>query len=181
MSNPSILIAHDLRAGGASAFEAGVALARDLGADIVLAHAFRPRYMSQADVIHVSLPTLKDLEAMVELGDAHELADTWANEARKRGLEVTTDIGEGDPAKFILAAAERHESLVIVVGGGGRRGLRQWLPGSTAASVIRHSNRPVLIAPPPLAGGRRPAQGPRPEPGRATATPRGKGMMRTPR
>ncbi len=187
MAKPKILVAHDLRAGGASAFDAAVALARDLGADLVLAHAFRARYMSQADVIHVSLSNLRDLEAMVELADAHELTESWANKARAEGLAVSTDVGEGDPSKFLLAAAERHDALMIVIGGGGARGLRRLVHASAAAGLLRHSRRPVLIAPPARAGASRPDRpsraGTQPPPKAATAaaTPKGKSMTRTQR
>ncbi len=173
---PSILVAHDLTAGGASAFEAGVNLAKDLGADLVLVHVFLPRQISQADVIHVSYTELWNIEAMLELGDAHELTESWANKAREQGLTVTTEVGEGKPSNVILEAAKRHGASVIVVGSGRHSGLRGKLPGSTAAHVLRHSDRPVLVAPPLTVGASTRRSGPRP----VRADPARKGKRITP-
>lgn len=54
--------------------------------------------------------------------------------------------GEGDPSRFILEAARDTSADLIVVGAPKRSSVRDFLSGTAAEKVIRHSPVPVLMA-----------------------------------
>lgn len=60
------------------------------------------------------------------------------------GVEVETEIREGDPAETILAYAEEIGADLIVSGTHGRSGVRRRLLGSVAERVVRHASCPVM-------------------------------------
>ncbi len=66
----------------------------------------------------------------------------------ERGLTISREISDGDPAHEILRAADSFDADLIVVGSKGRSGLAGWLLGSVARNVVRHSRRPVVVARP---------------------------------
>lgn len=55
-------------------------------------------------------------------------------------------LGEGDPSRFILETAHDISADLIVVGAPQRRSVRDYLSGTAAEKVIRHSPVPVLMA-----------------------------------
>jgi universal stress protein A len=57
---------------------------------------------------------------------------------------------EGDPAREIVAFAEREQIDLIVMGSHGRTGLPRLLMGSVAEGVVRRATCPVLIVKQPV-------------------------------
>jgi nucleotide-binding universal stress UspA family protein len=64
--------------------------------------------------------------------------------SRRDGLNAAIDVRIGQPASAILEAADEHKSDVIVIASH-RPGLQDYLIGSTAARVVRHSKCSVLV------------------------------------
>ncbi|MEW6277203.1 MAG: universal stress protein [Candidatus Eremiobacterota bacterium] len=64
---------------------------------------------------------------------------------RAGDVPVQVAIPEGEPARAILDAAERHGSDLIAMVTHGRTGPGRWLLGSVAARVMRHAPCPVLL------------------------------------
>ena len=62
----------------------------------------------------------------------------------QKGLTVTMHIRYGDPAREILAHAEKYGS-VIVMSTHGRGGVSRWAMGSVADKVIRRSVKTVML------------------------------------
>ncbi len=60
------------------------------------------------------------------------------------GVDVVTEVREGDPAETILACAERIEADAIVAGTHGRSGLKRHVLGSVAERLVRHATCPVM-------------------------------------
>ncbi|MFN4023701.1 MAG: universal stress protein [Hyphomonas sp.] len=62
-------------------------------------------------------------------------------------------LGDGDPSRFILGIAQETSADLIVLGAPQRSSVRDFLSGTAAEKVIRHSAVPVLmaVASPPLA------------------------------
>jgi nucleotide-binding universal stress UspA family protein len=58
-----------------------------------------------------------------------------------------TIVTTGDPAREILAAAQREAVDLIVLATHGRRGVDRLLHGSVAHAVLRHAQVPVLLLP----------------------------------
>ena len=67
---------------------------------------------------------------------------------KKEGINATTVIKLGEPAAEILNYAKHNEVGLIIMSTHGRSGPANWAFGSVAERVVRHSNVPVLIAPP---------------------------------
>ena len=63
---------------------------------------------------------------------------------QSHGIEVETEIRNGDPAETILAVADELDADLIVCGTHGRSGVRRQLLGSVAERVVRHASQPVL-------------------------------------
>ena len=67
-----------------------------------------------------------------------------ATRAADIGLDVTTSVYEGLPARDLLDYADEHKIDLIAMATTGRTGLNRYLLGSTAERVIRHAKMPVL-------------------------------------
>jgi nucleotide-binding universal stress UspA family protein len=76
--------------------------------------------------------------------DATAATETVASSAREAGLDVTTDVREGNPAATLLDYAEANDVDMIGMGTTGRTGLSRFLLGSTTERIIRHAGMPVL-------------------------------------
>jgi nucleotide-binding universal stress UspA family protein len=88
-----------------------------------------------------SVDTVSDL--------ARERAARVTNEAaadlRSAGLEVSTSIREGPASAVIVAEATRWQADLVVVGTRGHGLVKRLLLGSTARSVLHHTDASVLI------------------------------------
>ncbi len=71
-----------------------------------------------------------------------------ADRLKKEGLKVKGVVVKGKAADEILDYAKKNQIDIIVMSTHGRSGLSQWIVGSVADKIIRHSPAPVLIASP---------------------------------
>lgn len=112
-------------------------LAKLSGAEVILVHVadgWAARNMEQLN--------LKESEEMKE---DRAYLERMANELRAAGLEVDAVLAAGDPAKEIVAAAEREGADLIALATHGHRLLEDVVRGSTA-TALRHNTRiPVLM------------------------------------
>lgn len=69
--------------------------------------------------------------------------------AKEQGFEATARVEQADMAvwRTIVQVADEIDAALIVCGTRGRGGLESVMLGSTSHAVLRHSGRPVLIAP----------------------------------
>lgn len=72
------------------------------------------------------------------------LARLAASETLK-GVETTTEVLQGQPARVILDITEARSADLIVLCSHGRTGIKRWALGSIAQKVARHSPVPALI------------------------------------
>lgn len=70
------------------------------------------------------------IDAVVEMGE-------------RMGIEVSSRLVHGTPAREIVAEAKGHD--IIVMGTLGRSGLEHLLLGSVAEQVVRHAPCPVML------------------------------------
>jgi nucleotide-binding universal stress UspA family protein len=119
------------------AFRVACALARDYGANLVVAHV-------------MSLP----MHGYSELGSlipepAEAAKECWAKLSALRppapDHEVEYRLCSGDPADEIVRLARKTRSNVIVMATHGRAGLGRLFLGSVAEQVLRQSPCPVLL------------------------------------
>ena len=71
--------------------------------------------------------------------NAHALLAPVAEALRARGFAVESLVRVGDPRVEICEEARRWGADLIMVGSHGRTGLRRFLMGSVAQSVVRHA------------------------------------------
>jgi len=125
-----------------AALEDAAGLAKAVGGELTLLHAFQnPAYV---------LP----MQGYVGLGEDFftklrgQLEDEVASQARplrEQGIAVRTDVLEGVPYKVIVDQAKEMQADLIVMGTHGRTGLAHALTGSVAERVVRLAHCPVLV------------------------------------
>jgi nucleotide-binding universal stress UspA family protein len=70
---------------------------------------------------------------------AERLVDGIAESLRQAGLAVDTAIREGDARHEIVEEANAWPADLIVIGSHGYSGIKRWLLGSVAQSVVSHA------------------------------------------
>jgi len=85
------------------------------------------------------------VDALVHEGE--EVVDEAASLLDSLGVEYTTSIEQGTPAKTIVDYAERQDHDLIAMPTHGREGLSRYLLGSVTGKVVRLAPMPVLTAP----------------------------------
>ncbi len=118
-----------------------VALARQLGAALLLIHVLPPQSAT------ASGPLLAPPPASV--GTSREpLLTTWTEEAKQLGAADVTSVEQsGDAAEKIVQVVNDLGCDAIVMGAHGRTGLKHLLVGSVAERVLRLARCPVLLIP----------------------------------
>lgn len=101
-------------------------------------------YVVDVTVAHASDaysgPTLDALTASGE-----SVVEAVRERAEAAGVDVTTTVTEGTPAKTIVETADPGD--VTVMGTHGRTGLDRYLVGSTTEKVVRTAGVPVVTVP----------------------------------
>lgn len=135
----AIVVAVDFSKHSRKAFDAAVALARDLDATLVLVHASPPMPRAGAR------DPIGAVKAEIDAAEWQTMAKDWAGAARKK-VDVETFTRPGKPPAVIAKAVAEHEATLVVVGSHGS-GLRRAVLGSVAEAVIRSSKVPVVVVP----------------------------------
>lgn len=143
-----ILIAVDFSAYGRRAFLAGVDLARDLGASVVLVHAVA----SVPEPHRVTPPGAEEVDqakAGLRLREANAQVRDWAAQAQHDGVDVLPVVDSGPPADVVLQVARHERVHFIVMGTHGHAGVKRMIVGSVADKVLRNAPCPVVVVPAP--------------------------------
>lgn len=130
--------------------------ATDLGGDGLL-HAIRPRLAARhlacppvlADLIIVHVVDDDQPPRLVEMArrESGALLEELARTIRETdGIACEARVILGNPFQAIVEAAEESKADLVVIGPHRRQILRDAFLGTTAERIIRHSNRPVLMA-----------------------------------
>jgi nucleotide-binding universal stress UspA family protein len=134
-----ILVGTDFSAASNSAFEQGLKLAKQNGAELVIAHAttvpstlsFMPPECYGEWELHCRTEADKNIAALIQ-------------KAHKEGVKAHKLLLQGLADDAILETAERLHVDLIVVGTHGRRGLSRLFMGSVAAHVVSRARCAVL-------------------------------------
>jgi nucleotide-binding universal stress UspA family protein len=70
---------------------------------------------------------------------AEQLTARVAERLGTKGLPIETVVRQGDPRSAIVDEAKEWSADLIVVGSHGRTGIKRWLLGSVAQSVVSHA------------------------------------------
>lgn len=143
----SILIPTDGSEFAAKGVEAGLALARALGAKVALVMVTEaiPAYAGLDGAAYAA--AFADFDKLQAQSAAKVLASV-KQQAEALGLIAETHhVARAQPAEAIVATAEAQGSDLIVMASHGRRGVRRLVLGSQTAEVLAHSAIPVLVVP----------------------------------
>jgi nucleotide-binding universal stress UspA family protein len=66
-------------------------------------------------------------------------------QARRRGLDLATEIEVGHPAEHIVHRAEHAETALIIMGRRGISSFQRWTLGSISERVLRYAHCPVMV------------------------------------
>ena len=137
----TILFATDLSPASDRAFEEARRLAREFGAELVIAHAYDPASVLALGYIpaHAYLAWEDEYRASLE-----QKLDPLIDAARRDGIEVRSAILAGHPEQAIIEAAERERAGLILMGTHGRTGASRFFLGSVASRVIATAPCPVM-------------------------------------
>ncbi len=136
----TLIIATDLGHTSLSAVTYGVSLARDLGAEALLVHAWQPTQITVMDATIMLSP-----ERVAEhANDLRRQLDAIADQQRARWPRVSARLLDGDLEHVITdLVAETNAEMVVV--GTSLPNLITRLLGSEAQKVIRAVHCPVLV------------------------------------
>ena len=123
-------------------------LARELDLEVELFRAYHIPYNLYASDEGVYAGNYEALLHSVR-DEAKEYLDKKAGELKRLGTaKVACVIKEGFAADEIIAMGKKTAANLIAMSSHGRSGVKRWVLGSVAETVVRHSADPVLIARP---------------------------------
>ena len=120
-------------------------LARGLGASVTLVSALptiSQLYLGSEMVVH---PT--DVFKRAEEAAGEYLEDVSAR-LTADGLDVTSLVLQGDPARAIFDYTRKASDAIVVMATHGRSGLGRWVLGSVTDKVVREGGAPAVIVRP---------------------------------
>jgi nucleotide-binding universal stress UspA family protein len=146
----NILIANDLSDASRPALQAGLELARVLGARVSVLYVTMPAY----PVDHCTCPTsAREAAVLQALSDREQeaAAQLWSRACASSAgdpASVSLQIKVGAPAEVILDGINELKVDLVVVGTHGRHGVERLILGSTAEKIARKAPCSVLTVHP---------------------------------
>jgi nucleotide-binding universal stress UspA family protein len=138
------LIATDGSQLAAKAVTSGLALAKELGAQVVVVTATEPwATMTNGEGFAFNFPVEEYEKAAAER--AEQILAKVRGNAQKMSVACETVHVNDFPAEGILDTAKAKQCDLIVMASHGRRGVARLLLGSQAAQVVALSTIPVLV------------------------------------
>jgi len=132
-----IVIATDGSDASQEAVREGLELAAQLGAAATVVTVRQP-------ISFLGAP-YEQKELSRQLASARAALERARAEAEPRGLEVSYEILEGEPATEIMRIAQVREADLVVVGSRGLGAVTGTLLGSVSRAVVRAADRPILV------------------------------------
>jgi nucleotide-binding universal stress UspA family protein len=136
-----ILIATDFTAASEPAVAKGLALAKETGSELMVAHACARPNTAQADFVAPGIYDEWEENLRESVG---EKLEPILESARKFGIKARPLILTGNPEDAIPEAAQSNEADLVVMGTHGRTGVPRMFLGSVASRVIATAPCPVL-------------------------------------
>jgi nucleotide-binding universal stress UspA family protein len=148
-----VMIALDYDPTAKKIAETGFALAKTLGAEVILLHVIaEANYYSSLEYSPiVGFTGFMDMNPVqLESSDGLKKASQSYLDNLKRHLDdktIQTIVREGDFAESILKAAKDMNADIIVMGSHSRKWLENIVMGSVTEKVLNHTSVPLFIIP----------------------------------
>lgn len=133
-----IVVGYDGSAQGEAALEGAIALAPQLGDQIVVVFGYAPPGIWGGEIAEHE-------EAIEEFGD--KVTKRAREQASARGVEIEVALVAKRPAEALIEIGDERDARMIIVGSHGESQLKGMLLGSTANRLLHLSDRPVLVVP----------------------------------
>lgn len=135
-----ILVATDFSETADAAFDYAVDLAKQLGAKVVVMHAYElPVYGFPSGALVASVEMATRI-----MSGAQEALEAACKARASSGVEISQVVRQGVAWEEVHRVADEVNADLIIIGTHGRKGLSRALLGSVAEKIIRTSTRPVL-------------------------------------
>lgn len=142
MTVQRIVVGTDGSEGASTALELAAGLAVQLGAGLVVVHAFEPlAHLGKVE------PPIDFARLRREMETA--LRERWCRTLTARGLAFESRVVDADPVTALVDAAAQEEADLLVVGTRGLGGFHGLLLGSVTTKLLQRSRRPVVVVPDP--------------------------------
>ncbi len=135
-----ILVATDFSEASQTALDYAVDLAKQLGANVTVLHAYElPIYGFPDGAFIASAEMAATIMSGAQAGVA-----ALCEKRKGRGVELTQVVRQGIAWEEVHRVADEVGADLIVIGTHGRKGISRALLGSVAEKIIRTATRPVL-------------------------------------
>jgi nucleotide-binding universal stress UspA family protein len=145
----SVLIPTDPAGEHRRSFRLALEFARDLGAPvhIVLAVPTLATLPPKESASGRLMPGTADALLDISADQARLLLAEYRARARSLGLEASTEVLRGHPARTIIKAARLLHSDLVILGTHGKSGMEAFWKGSVAHGIYSRSLLPLLLIP----------------------------------
>lgn len=140
-----VIISTDFSVPASNAMNYGINMAKDIGAAVVLFHAYQmPLTATEATVV-MSTASVNELKKeaenrLSELKEQIEKNSLWS-------VKVFTEIRMGNTADQLESVCRETEPFAVIMGSKSHSAFHRVLFGSTTLAAIRHLNCPVIAVP----------------------------------
>ena len=119
---------------------------RALHAALFLSEKLRSIHVME-NVPPVYIESQKVLDELLEArkNESQKILDECSLIATKKGITLTTNLLEGNPASTILEFSQSEKYDVIIIGSSGIGKFKELILGSVSSKVIHHSTCPILL------------------------------------
>jgi nucleotide-binding universal stress UspA family protein len=146
MSIKKIIVGTDFSTQAESAVDHSMAIARHVGAEVVLMHALSMPEPDYALPYPVSTPAIYVDQVESIIKEARGKLDEMRERLIGQGVEVSKVFVNDMADRGIVAVAKESDADLVLVGSHGRTGISRFLLGSIAEKVVRHAECDVLVA-----------------------------------
>jgi nucleotide-binding universal stress UspA family protein len=140
-----ILLATDFSPSAAPGFKEALDVARDSGAELLIAYAYEPPNLDQQAATR---PTVFDELSRKDRVEIDAKLEPLLQQAQKQQIKARPLVLTGTPDEAIAEAARKNEVDLIIMGKPRRKGVARAVKGSVASHVISEATCPVMTVPP---------------------------------
>jgi nucleotide-binding universal stress UspA family protein len=133
----TILVAYDGSPQAQRAIELAFSVAEAMGSRLLIFAVIRPPEPAARAELNAVLDDAREHyeQSFVQLRER----------AKRRGVELETEIEIGHPAEHIVHRAEQTHTELIIMGRRGISSFQRWMLGSISERVLRYAHCPVMV------------------------------------